>query len=338
MRSKTQILLRRERMDTKLPTLIDLFAATKQTEGKSPATIEWYRAKLTAFAEFLSNGQPATIKDISLSASRAFIASLQEKDHLYADHPFRRPQEKKLSSYTLHGYVRALKAFSAWLYEEDFTEQDLLAKLKRPKTETPVIEILSDGEINQILQAINPRSITGARQYLIFMLLLDTGMRAGELCGLKLEDAHLDQGFLKIKGKGNKERFVPICGNTKKAILHYLNTWRPQPASPHVNQLVLSENGLPLTVGALLQMIKRLGKKAGVPRLHPHLFRHTFAVKYLINGGDVMTLKNILGHTTLAVTQVYMHLADVHVQIQHAKFSPADRLVINNGRRKRSKR
>lgn len=276
-------------MDTTLTTLIDLFAATKQTEGQSSATIEWYRGKLAAFAEFLGNGHVATIRDITLSSARAFVASLQEKDILYEDHPYRQPQEGGLSTQTVHGYVRTLKAFSAWLYEEDFTNGDVLARLKRPKTDTPIIEILSDGELDQILAIINPRTIVGSRQQLIFLLLLDTGMRAGELCSLKVEDVHLDQDFLKIKGKGNKERFVPICGNTKKAILHYLNTWRPEPATQQVNQLVLSEDGLPLTTGALLQIIKRLGKKAGVPRLHPHLFRHTFAVKYLMNGGDVMT-------------------------------------------------
>ena len=95
-----------------------------------------------------------------------------------------------------------------------------------------------------------------------------------------------------------------------------------------IDQVILSVDGTPLTYCALGHMIKRLGKKAGVPRLHAHLFRHTFAVRYLMNGGDVMTLRLILGHATLDVTQMYMHLAESHIKIQHHKFSPVDRLRI----------
>ena len=334
MKGKTEELLRRERMDSKLSTLIDLFVATKQTEGRSEATVQWYRDKLMRFADFLHDGDIATISDVSLSTARAFVASLQHQERVYEDHPFRKPREGGLSSHTIHGYVRTLKVFSAWLFEEGFTAENVLERLKRPKVSAPVIEVLSDGELQQILASIEPRTVQGARQQLVFLLLLDTGIRASELCGIELDDVRLDQDCLKVRGKGNKERFVPICANTKKAILRYINTWRPEPASSQISNLVLSEDGYTLTSGALLQMIKRLGKRAGVPRLHPHLFRHTFAVKYLMNGGDVMTLKNILGHTTLTVTQMYMHLADVHVQTQHAKYSPADRLVIGRGKRR----
>jgi site-specific recombinase XerD len=98
----------------------------------------------------------------------------------------------------------------------------------------------------------------------------------------------------------------------------------------------LSVHGTPLTYQGFRQVIKRLGKAAGVPRLHPHLFRHTFAVRYLMNGGDIMTLKLILGHTTLEVTQMYLHLAEAHVQVQHNRFSPVDRLGL--GRQGKPKR
>lgn len=333
MRSRTAILLRRERMETTLPTLIDLFIATKQTEGRSPKTTQWYKEKLLHFAKFSDNGQPAKLKDLNLDSARSFIASLQERDHRFANHPYRQKLEGGLSRRTVHGYVRTLKVFSGWLYEESFTASNLLERLKPPKVSQPVIEILSDEELDRILKSIHPNTFLGARQYLAFLLLLDTGIRASELCTLTLDNVHLDEDFLKVKGKGNKERLVPICTNTKKAIIRYLNTWRPEPATSQYCQLILTDKGQSLTPEALLQVVKRLGKKAGVPRLHPHLFRHTFAVKYLMNGGDVMTLKSILGHTTLAVTQVYMHLADVHVRIQHSKFSPADRLNIPSRKR-----
>ena len=138
---------------------------------------------------------------------------------------------------------------------------------------------------------------------------------------------------MKVFGKGQTERIVPFGNTTKKALLHWLVTWRPKMADDS-DSLFVTVDGRPLIYGPLSKAIKRLARKAGVPRLHAHLFRHTFAVRYLMNGGDVMTSRLILGHSTLEVTQMYMHLAATHVQVQHHKFSPVDRLGLG-GRRRR---
>ena len=115
----------------------------------------------------------------------------------------------------------------------------------------------------------------------------------------------------------------------------YTVTWRPEPDLPSTDNLFLTPDGAPMTYGALRQALKRLGKKAGGPRLRAHLFRHTFAVRYLMNGGDGMTLRLLLGHSTLDVTQMYMHLAEAHIKVQHSRFSPVDRLGIGRGKRGR---
>ena len=127
------------------------------------------------------------------------------------------------------------------------------------------------------------------------LLLLDTGMRASELCALTLGNTHLNEGYVKALGKGAKERIVPFGTLTRKSLLRYIHSYRPEPASAEVDELFLSTNGTPLSYDGLAQALKRLGKAAGVPRLHAHLFRHTFAVRYLMDGGDLMTLKLILG-------------------------------------------
>ena len=323
-------------MELTLPTLIDLFITTKQTEGKSPRTLNWYRDKLIHFARYLGNGSEAKLKDLSLDDARSFIAWLQNKPCRYSDHPLQPEKQGGLSPYTIHGYVRALKAFSSWLYEEGFTRRNLFARLKRPKVPQPVIQILSDEEIAAIIKAINPNCFLGARLYVMVLLLLDTGIRASELCTLTLDNTFVDEDYIKVEGKGGKERIVPFGATTKKALLRYIHTFRPEPAYEGINELILSVEGTPLTYSGLAQAIKRLGRRAGVPRLHPHLFRHTFAVRYLMNGGDVMTLRLILGHTTLEVTQMYMHLAEAHVKVQHHKFSPVDRLGIRVRSRKSS--
>ena len=314
-------------MEMTLLTLIDVFVATKQTEGRSINTIVWYKKRLIKFAAWLG-GEAARIKDLTLTNARAFVAALQSREERYVNHPFKPPEKGGLSPHTIHGYVRVIKAFGAWLEEEGFTNKHPFLRLKRPKLPQSMIQILSDEEIKNILDCINPKSFLGARIRTVVLLLLDTGIRASELIGLTMGNTDVNAGTIKVVGKGNKERIVPMGATTKKALLRYMVTWRPEPVFDDIDQVILSVDGTPLTYCALGHMIKRVGEKAGVPRLHAHLFRHTFAVRYLMNGGDVMTLRLILGHATLDVTQMYMHLAESHIKIQHHKFSPVDRLRI----------
>lgn len=325
----TRNLLRRERMEAPLPQLVEMFVSTKQTEGKSPRTLSWYRSFLMKFVEQI--GSDPTLKDFTLDNARLFIASLQSRTQRYADHSRRPTEEGALSPMTVHAYVRALKGFSSWLAQDGFTKTNTLAKLKRPKVPAKLIEILTEDEVRRILSAINPNSLLGARQYVIVLLLLDTGMRASELCSLTLSNTHIEEGYVKVCGKGDKERMIPIGGTTKKAIIRYQTTFRPQ---SDCENLILSNDGLPLTYPGLAHAIRRLAKRSDVTRLHPHLFRHTFAVNYLINSnGDLMTLKLMLGHTDIATTQVYLHLASSHIQIQHARYSPVDRMGLGTRRR-----
>lgn len=335
MRSRTGKDLRREGMDLSLITLIDLFAATKQTEGRSSKTVSWYRGMLAPFVEYVSNDDPAKLSNINIDDARDFIASLQNRTTRYENHPLTPTQQGGLSPHTIHGYVRALKAFSSWLADEGYSDEDIFARLKRPKLPRPTINILSDEEINRLISAINPDCPLGARMYVIVLLLLDTGIRASELCTLTLGNTFIDQDYVKVCGKGRKERMVPFGATTKKALIRYITTWRPEPAYDDSDKVALSVYGTPLTYDGLLQAVKRLGRRADVPRVHPHLLRHTFSVRYLMNGGDVMTLRLTLGHTTLDVTQMYMHLAESHVKVQHHRFSPVDRLAIGRKRRRR---
>jgi len=319
-------------METSLSTLANLFAATKQTEGRSIKTVALYRDFLGKFISYL--GADATVRQLTIDAARTFIAELQNRTTRYPGHPSIPEKQGGLSPFTVHCYVRTIKMFSAWLHEEGFTRSDTLARLRRPKLPAPVIEILSRDEIAGILSHINPGCSLGARMYVVVLLLLDTGIRASELTTLTLENTYLDDSYIKVCGKGNKERIVPFGAATKEALLRYLTTFRPEDGD--TEYAILNTSGQPLSYTALAQSIKRLGVACGVPRLHPHLFRHTFAVNYLMNGGDLMTLKMMLGHSTLVVTQLYMHLAQSHIQVQHNKFSPVDRLGIKmDWRRKR---
>jgi site-specific recombinase XerD len=164
------------------------------------------------------------------------------------------------------------------------------------------------------------------------MLLLDTGLRIGEVIHLKMEDVHMNEGFLKAIGKGKKERVVPIVNNAQRALQHYLFRFRPKPVNPIIDNVFLSISGKPLTENGMKLMFTRLAQRSGVHRLHAHLCRHTFATRFLINGGDVFTLQQILGHSTLEMVRHYVNLASSHVAVQHQKFSPLDRLNLSQAR------
>jgi site-specific recombinase XerD len=134
------------------------------------------------------------------------------------------------SPHTIHGHVRALRAFATWLHEEQFTKTNLFARLKRPKLPQPMIEILSDQEIANIFAAINPTCLLGARLYVMVLLLLDTGIRASELHSLTLDNTFTKEDYVKVKGKGGgNKRMVPFGATTKKVILRYIHTFRPEP-------------------------------------------------------------------------------------------------------------
>jgi len=169
---------------------------------------------------------------------------------------------------------------------------------------------------------------SNARNQTIFMLMLDTGLRMGELINLKMDNIHMNEGLLKVIGKGKKERIVPMGSNAQRALQKYLFRYRPKPSGTSIENVFLSMVGMPLTENSVKLIFARLAKKSGVYRLHAHLCRHTFATRFLVNGGDVFTLQQILGHSTLEMVRHYVNLASSHVIIQHQKYSPLDRLNI----------
>jgi len=199
--------------------------------------------------------------------------------------------------------------------------------LKPPKVPQKVTTTLNDQEIRTILNVFNTRIALDMRNKAIFTLLLDTGIRLGELVSLKMEYLHLSEGYFKVCGKGNKERVIPIGNNAQRSLHGYLFRYRSTPVHLGIDNVFLTASGTPMTVNSAKLLFHRLGKKTGVVRLHAHLCRHTFATRFLINGGDVFSLQQILGHSTLEMVRHYVNLAASHVMIQHNRYSPMDHLA-----------
>jgi site-specific recombinase XerD len=154
-----------------------------------------------------------------------------------------------------------------------------------------------------------------------------------EIAGITLNNLNLDGGFIKVMGKGSKERVVPIGKYTQMTLWHYVDKVRPKPLSPDCRNLFLSVGGKPIKVNAVKLLFSRLTRKSGIDRLHAHLCRHTFAINYLLNGGDIFSLKEILGHSSLDMVNHYLHFTSAQITAQHHKYSPMDKFqsAFNNG-------
>jgi len=320
-----------EQVDKDSIELLELgrhFELYNKTEGKSPKTISWYNQSFTLFNRFLvKSGKSTMLGDLGELEVREFILYLQERRR-WQENPYVSDKVGKMAAITIQTHVRALRGFFNWIYREGYTDEHRLARLKPPKAPSKVVEILSQEEIARILKCIDTNTDAGSRHYAILMLLLDSGLRCGEMRNFSLEDINIEGGYLKVMGKGNKERIVPFGAATQKALMRYLFHFRHEPLNPTIKNCFLTLDGRPLTANSIKMMFQRIAKKSGVKRLHPHLCRHTFATNYLVNGGDVFTLQQILGHTTLGMVGRYITLASAHITVQHRKYSPMDRLAI----------
>ncbi len=322
---KTAVLTKKVETLT-IKELISRHVHSNEADGKSPKTITWYRDILNQFLAYLkAERYPCHLSAISLDIVRGYVLHLRYKPK-FKGHPYTPVQSNPLSPKTVQCHVRALKAFSSWLYAEDYTPANRLKNLKIPKAPVTVIEPLTPEEIKKVTANINKKSPTGTRNYSLFTTLLDTGLRASEAAGITLGNLNLADGYIKVMGKGSKERIVPIGKYIQMTLWSYIDKVRPEPISPDCNNLFLTQGGKPITVNTVKLVFSRLAKSSGVERLHAHLCRHTFAINYLMNGGDIFSLREILGHTTLDMVNHYLHFTSSQITDQHRKYSPMDKL------------
>ena len=313
-----------------IASLIPIYRLNNRAEGKSPKTIDWYDQMLAAYCGYIKD------KNLSLDLSfftmdsvRNYILYLREKPK-FKNHPYIPEQKQPVSPKTIQCHVRVLKAFSSWLYWEGHTKENRLGNLKLPKAPVTLVSPLTEDEVREVISAIDKKSPTGFRNYAIVSLFLDSGLRASELANITLTHLNLKDGFIKVMGKGAKERIVPIGKFVQMILWRYTDSGRPIPSNGG-NRLFLSRDSKPISVNCLKLMFTKLAKNSGVERLHCHLCRHTFAVNYILNGGDIYSLREILGHTTFEMVNQYLHFTNSQITAQHHKYSPMDKLQLNKG-------
>ena len=303
------------------------FFIAKAAEGISQETVKDYTRSLGYFEEWLGTRASAD-REPSSADLKAFLAWLRERPN-GLDH------ERKLSPKTIFNAWVALKSFFRW-HAEETGGGNPMASIPAPKVPEAVIEPLTQAEVQALLKAcesarttqrpgqraFTKRRPTAARDKAIVLTLLDTGLRATELCNLKVEDIDLDSGKVFVRrGKGGKGRLTYLGRAARRGLWRYLSKRESRPSDP----LFVTSNERPLDRNYLRQLLVALGDRAGVSGLHPHRLRHTFATEFLRNGGNLLGLQRLLGHSSLEMVRRYAAIAESDLARAHETGSPADK-------------
>jgi integrase/recombinase XerD len=207
--------------------------------------------------------------------------------------------------------ISGLKSFFNYLVFEDYRKDTPLELIEVPKTGRKLPDTLATEEIDALISAIDLSTPEGERNRAMLETLYSCGLRVSELVGLKISDLFFEEGFIKITGKGNKQRFIPVGGSTIKFITSYVNLIRVHYAvqKGHEDTLFLNRRGKQLTRAMIFTIIKELALKINLNKtISPHTFRHSFATHLLENGADLRSIQLMLGHESITTTEVYMHL------------------------------
>ena len=208
---------------TNLDKLVLHFCQCMKAEGKSPATIRWYSEMIRSFVSFLlAVDKEPVLGEFTLECARDFIIH---------------EQERQVSPYTVQTKARALKGFSSWLFCEGYIVENVLALLKIPKAPIKLIKPLTTEEINLLVSVQNPLTAIGSRNLAILITFLGTGIRESELSNLRDGDSHIEEGYVKVMGKGSKERVVPLGAVVQKILWRYIFHFRPEPVFHRFTQL-----------------------------------------------------------------------------------------------------
>ncbi len=268
----------------------------KIERGLSSNTVVNYTFDIEKLYEFLKQNQiEVSPIDISEETLQQFIYTVS----------------KDLNARSQSRIISGLKSFFNYLIFEDFRNDNPLILIESPKIGRKLPDFLSLEDVDNLIAAISLETIEGERNRAMLETLYACGLRVSELVELKISDLYFDEGFIKVTGKGNKERFVPIEKHTMKIINLYKNHNRNflSIQKGHEDTLFLNRRGKKLTRAMIFTIIKELAIKISLNKtISPHTFRHSFASHLLENGADLRAIQTMLGHESITTTEIYLHL------------------------------
>lgn len=240
-----------------------------------------------------------------------------------------RRRERNLAPASLKVLVVALKHFFSHLHREKRLETNLTETLDIPKLPQRLPETLSEEEVDRLLTVNFPETPLGLRDHALIELLYSSGLRASEMVNARLENYLPTEQFIRVIGKGNKERLVPVGTKAAQAIESYLEKGRPLLVQARTGgEIFLGQHGRKLTTARLWQIVKEIFKQTGLQKnVYPHALRHSFATHLLSHGADLRAIQEMLGHASLATTQIYTHVDQIRLRQIHQQFHPRAKLT-----------
>lgn len=269
--------------------IVKEFLIECEFKGLSKRTIKNYRCHLRLFNEFLEESDICKLSDINDSLIKRFILD-------------KKSLGRKISY--LNGLIKTLNSFYNYCEEEGYSE-NFAKKVKFLRNDNILIKTFTNDEVKKMLSVYSEKDFLSIRNRLILAVLFDTGIRNFELCGIK--DSDVKESFIRIFGKGRKERVVPITPYVKRLMIRYERVRNKQ--IRHDDGYFLSRTGRNLTIETVENVVRRAGKEAGVRtdiRCSPHTCRHYYAQSCILNGTDIYTVSRLLGHSSISITQVYI--------------------------------
>ncbi|MFC1811823.1 site-specific tyrosine recombinase XerD [Thermodesulfobacteriota bacterium] len=278
-------------------------------KGLSENTIESYSRDLSRYLRFL---QQQGIRNIT-DADTPFILK-----HLIA------LRNTGLGSSSRARHLVTLRGFYRFLVQEKVLKHDPARLVDLPKSGLKLPDVLSVQEVNHLLKTPDTKKPIGYRDAAMIELLYAAGLRVSELVNLKLQDVNMEAGFVRVLGKGSKERIVPIGQYAKEKIVGYVTTARPLLLKNIISSyLFVARAGKPMTRQGFWKLLRNYALKAGIKKkITPHSLRHSFASHLLEGGADLRAVQVMLGHVDISTTQIYTHVARDHLKTIHDKYHP----------------
>ena len=304
-----------------MQTLVeDFLQYLRHERGQSDNTAKTYAALLGKFTTWAATQNLTDWKSVGLKHLMAFLQ--HERARPLADEP--KESVKRLSSESVYLEIAALRAFYRYAENEKLLPVNVAENLSLPRRWQRLPKALSNEEISKLLAPESPATPESLCDQAILELAYASGLRLSELKNLRLEQLHLDAGFINVIGKGNKERVVPVGRKAVESLNRYIEAARPKlVTSKSPANVFLTKRGTPFASVTLWLHIKQRVRRADVTRnITPHMLRHSFATHLLEHGADLRVIQELLGHANISTTEVYTHVGAPRLREIHRKFHP----------------